>query len=70
MQNGAMSNNEEVSLAALKSFQESLIAPQDFVGKGRVLHLKVFKVITQQFFKLSLLILSSQNLRKCGLEAG
>ncbi|ODN01672.1 Protein MON2 [Orchesella cincta] len=33
MQNGAMSNNEEVSLAALKSFQESLVAPQDFVGK-------------------------------------
>lgn len=34
MQNGAMSNNEEVSLAALKSFQESLVAPPDLVGKG------------------------------------
>lgn len=29
MQNGAMSSNEEVSLAALKSFQESLIIPNN-----------------------------------------
>lgn len=36
MQSGAMSNNEEVSLAALKSFQESLVVPQDFDGKGEV----------------------------------
>ncbi|CAL8120472.1 unnamed protein product [Orchesella dallaii] len=34
MQNGAISNNEEVSLAALKSFQESLVAPQDFVEQA------------------------------------
>jgi hypothetical protein len=34
MQNGATSSNDEVSLAALKSFQESLSAPQELIGRG------------------------------------
>lgn len=34
VQNAAMSSNEEVSLAALKSFQEALISQQDLKVLG------------------------------------
>jgi len=37
MQNGAMSTNEEVSLAALKSFQEALMPSQDSDCSGMCL---------------------------------